>query len=112
MAMRIDAAALALSPQKEPTSWGRVLHPVALIFSARRTDSNSIPIVPESSHQEPGSPRLYPRPAIPMVVEAPIIVAQKVPVRAIVPWFLPARWKSASPFNRWRQVPMIKMASI
>ena len=37
-------------------------------------------MVPESIHQAPARPLRNPRPAMPMVEEAPTIVAQKVPV--------------------------------
>jgi len=37
--------------------------------------------VPESIHHAPGRPLLNPIPAMPRVEEAPIMLAQKVPVR-------------------------------
>ena len=48
-------------------------------------------MVPESIHQAPGRPLRNPRPAMPMVEEAPTIVAQNVPVSRIFLKLLPAR---------------------
>ena len=48
-------------------------------------------MVPESIHQAPGRPLRNPRPAMPMVEEAPTIVAQKVPVSRTFLKLLPAR---------------------
>ncbi len=78
--MTTDATDFTEDPYCFSRISGRVNRPYPLILRARRRKRRIKPTTPTSNHHAPTSPQENPLPAIPTVLDPPIIVARSDPV--------------------------------